>query len=195
MQFQKYCSNHHVQAVLWGRGSGWREFLLPFLDNFTSMCFEFCQLSILLGGVQQGKKAVLTKSCMVCTSLQTILAGLRHCQIPDLNKASQGCLFLSCNILTVKTVNKWMYWELPLFSFAEWTIYSLTALLILSATAIIAKILLHVTMRWVWNKTNHRDPRSQLWTKPGAPLCLPLVRLALFQTKSAITYLYSHRRS
>ncbi|NXC80499.1 KREM1 protein, partial [Cercotrichas coryphoeus] len=32
-------------------------------------------------------------------------------------------------------------------SFAEWTIYSLTALLILSVTAIIAKILLHVTMR------------------------------------------------
>lgn len=153
---------------------GGREFLLPFLDNFSSMCFEFCQLSILLGGVLQGKNTVQTESCMVCASLQKILVGLRHCQITDLNKASQGWSFLSCKILTVKTVNKWMSWELPLFSFAEWTIYSLTALLILSVTAIIAKILLHITMRWVWSKTNHREPRSQLWTKPGAPLCLPL---------------------
>lgn len=35
------------------------------------------------------------------------------------------------------------------FSFPEWTIYSLTALLILSVTAILAKIFLHVAMRWV----------------------------------------------
>lgn len=33
------------------------------------------------------------------------------------------------------------------FSFPEWTIYSLTALLILSVTAILAKIFLHVAMR------------------------------------------------
>ncbi|KAJ7404335.1 kremen protein 1 [Pitangus sulphuratus] len=35
----------------------------------------------------------------------------------------------------------------PTSSMPEWTIYSLTALLILSVTAIIAKIILHVTMR------------------------------------------------
>lgn len=140
------------------------------------------------------KKIVLTESCMVCASLQKILVGLKYCQIIDLNKASQGCLLLSCNILTVK-LNKWMHWELPLLSFAEWTIYSLTALLILSVTAIIAKILLHITMRWVWSKTNHREPRSQLWTKPGAPLCFLIITLAIFQTKLVITYLYPHRRS
>lgn len=33
------------------------------------------------------------------------------------------------------------------FSFTEWTIYSLTALLILSVTAITAKIFFHITMR------------------------------------------------
>lgn len=149
---------------------GRRELLLPFLGNFTSTCFEFCQLSILLGGVPQGKKAVLTDSSMVCTNLQKILVGSRHCQITDLNTASQGCLFLSCNILTVKTVNKWMCWELPLFFFAEWTIYSLTALLILSATAIIAKILLHVTMRWVWAKEPQRTKISALNQTWGSSL-------------------------
>ncbi|XP_053938413.1 kremen protein 1 isoform X1 [Cuculus canorus] len=43
----------------------------------------------------------------------------------------------------------------PSSSMPEWTIYSLTALLILSVTAIIAKIFLHITMR------SHRIPTAR----------------------------------
>ncbi|KFP78904.1 Kremen protein 1, partial [Apaloderma vittatum] len=59
--------------------------------------------------------------------------------------------------------------SLFLLSFTEWTIYSLTALLILSVTAIIAKIFLHITMRshQIPNETEDSSevtPAGEIWS-------------------------------